>query len=369
MAMKAVVAPDFRGDDFSFADLGGKNLARATGDGVRFRAANLDSACLDDGHFRGADFRQASCTGLRARRADFSKARFCRANLEGAILDGADFSGADLSRANLKLSSLVGVVFLGAEVNQADLRFCRGLTTAQKDSLRSQGALVSFVREKLKKAAGTFSAPCAFILIAAGLTGLGFGLRHYFSGLHRFSVPALQEKLETAKRSGRIDLALAIDSELLERFRKQGKTNSVFNRTVDMAALFRRLDKPEASLHLLEPLLEACRGEPEKIVLTKIELAETFVQMRDFGRVIVLLGGLDLAALDGEQQSKANLTLASALRQEKRYAEAAEIGEKVLALSRHAPDFYDRARSELALTYRAMGNEPRARALLSEGRK
>jgi tetratricopeptide (TPR) repeat protein len=367
--MNAINSPDLSGQDFSFADLGGKNFAGVFGDRVRFRAANLNSACLDKGDFRGADFSEASCSDLSAKRANFSQACFCGADLEGAILDGADFSGADLYQANLKLSSLEGVVFAGAKVKDADLRFCRGLTTEQKEALQSQGALVSFVWEKFKKAEVIFSAPYIFILIAAGLTGVGFGLKHHFSGLHRFSVPALREKLETAKRSGQLDIALTIDSELLERFRKQGKTNSVFNRTVDMAWIFRRMAKPEASLHLLEPLLEAYRNEPEKIVLIKVELAETHAQMGDSGRVITLLAGLDFAALDRELQSQANLTLASALRQEKRYAEAAEIGEKVLALSRHAPDLYARARSELALTFRAMGNEAKARALLSEDRK
>ena len=78
----AVLDGDFRGHDFTGAD--------------------LRNATFQGGSVAGAIFVDADLRGVRFNGGDFRGADFTRADLRGAHLAGADLSGSDLTGANLE---------------------------------------------------------------------------------------------------------------------------------------------------------------------------------------------------------------------------------------------------------------------------
>jgi hypothetical protein len=345
---------DISGADFSHTDLSHKDFSQALARGTDFRGSLLDSARLDAADCRKANFEGASGRGLKARGADFQEALFRRADLEGSILDRADLSGADLREANLILSSLQEARFDGTVLEGADLRFCRGLSSGQKESLRGRGARVSFVLEKLCLLETALSFPYILITVAVILIGLVGGLLYYQSGFNRFSSATLREMLQKAKSSEKYEDALAIDRELVRRFERRGNRNAVFNRTFDMAQLQKKQGRTDAAVRTLESLFDRLLEEPEKAAGVRIELAGVYVRAEDWPRVIALLSGLNPEGIDPARFFESRMALALALREEKRFSEAVEIYEQLASRFKHKPGLVSQAAEELAATRRLM---------------
>ena len=145
------------GANFSDADLRQSQLVEANLSGANFVTAcligiNLHMSNLSGADLRGADLRLANLRGTDLRGADLRLA-----NLSGADVRGADLRGADLSLANLCMAVLSGADLRGVDLSEADLReasldkadvreaiFCDnlGLTKADQEMLRQQGAVV-----------------------------------------------------------------------------------------------------------------------------------------------------------------------------------------------------------------------------------
>lgn len=100
--------------DFSFTSQIGKDFR-----GVDFTGANLKRAVFDNSNFEGADL-----SGADLRKASFKDANLMKANFQGADLRGAVFLKAKMNLSN----------FNGCRLDRADLRGIRGRYSIWKNA-------------------------------------------------------------------------------------------------------------------------------------------------------------------------------------------------------------------------------------------
>ena len=134
------------GADLSFSDLSNSDLGNVNLSRVNLSNTNLSEADLSNTNLIGTYLLSSNLNGT---------------NMSGAVLSGAFLSGADLNRANLSHANLVGTNLVGANLAQADLRWAslsetivgakdvtqavfrnnKGLTKANKITLKHRGAI------------------------------------------------------------------------------------------------------------------------------------------------------------------------------------------------------------------------------------
>jgi uncharacterized protein YjbI with pentapeptide repeats len=121
---------DFRGSNFSKAELSGTdlreiNLSAANLSDAKLYNANLSEANLNFANLNGTKLNSAnlsaSLSGANLCCADLSGANLCCADLSGANLGGADLSGANLSDAGLNDANLSDADLSGANLYSAGL--------------------------------------------------------------------------------------------------------------------------------------------------------------------------------------------------------------------------------------------------------
>jgi uncharacterized protein YjbI with pentapeptide repeats len=137
---------DLSGSDLSGSDLSGTNLRGAILRGAILRGAILRGAYLSGAYLSGTDLGGANLSGANLSGANLSGANLSGANLEGANLILNNLSGGNLSRANLSGADLSGADLSGADLMNANVQgaiFTRniGLSKADKNNLRSRGAI------------------------------------------------------------------------------------------------------------------------------------------------------------------------------------------------------------------------------------
>lgn len=111
---------DFRGADFTYAQLGFANFAGADLRKADFRGANLHhvdftGANLEGARFTGNENHRTNMYHVDARDADFKNAKMSR-----VIMNRGDFRGADFKYANLKRTKQHGTNFRGARLKGSE---------------------------------------------------------------------------------------------------------------------------------------------------------------------------------------------------------------------------------------------------------
>jgi hypothetical protein len=131
----ADIRPDFRGANFSGADVDAWKLRDANLSGADFSEANLfkvffPKAKLSEADLTRADLREANLSGAdlgeaTIRGTEFIDADLSWANPSGTDLTGAKFIRAKLSGANLRGAILVHATLVDTDLPDADLTGCR----------------------------------------------------------------------------------------------------------------------------------------------------------------------------------------------------------------------------------------------------
>jgi uncharacterized protein YjbI with pentapeptide repeats len=255
----------------------GRDLRRSDFRGCRLKNADFKDAVLDDSRFDGADVQDSDFSGaqlfrVKAPNASFAGGVFRRANLQGAILDGTDLSRADLAGADLKFACLEGVRLEGTNVSRADFRFSRGLSLSEKAEFRRQGAKVTTVGDRLRRAwrsvARTFWGKAAYVLIALGLV---WGLYVYLSGYPFASIQSLRIKAADAKRQQDYRRAIRIDLALSKKYVRHVNLDASVNWRLEAAGVYRAIGKKPEALATINRLLKTVSDETQ---VSKIKLEQ-----------------------------------------------------------------------------------------------
>ena len=119
---------DFRGSNFSKAELSGTDLRE-----INLSAANLSDAKLYNANLSEANLNFANLNGTKLNSANLS-ASLSGANLCCADLSGANLRGADLSDANLTTADLTDTNLNGAKIDETILAYQKLLEESQREN-------------------------------------------------------------------------------------------------------------------------------------------------------------------------------------------------------------------------------------------
>ena len=337
---------DFKSSDLSSCEARDANLSKA----------NMKDLYLTGANFEGANLEGSDLSGTMAQRTNFSQCRMARANLEGAVLDGADFSCADLTDANFSYASLYGTIFEGANLNRANFRYAWGLSEEMKKSIGQQGARTSHISDKTKKGIRwVISRPLIVAFFIAFLIGLGIYICIYFTNINHLSISKLQIKLKNAKQNQQLDKALILDEVLIRKFKEIGSQTGIFNRSLDIARIYRILNEKEKSIEMLKDFQEIYKGDVEKEARILVELARAHKKFGNSSLAISLLEGVDRTDLKRELLFLIDMTLANFYRNNERTQEAIEIYKKLAEKFSDDSERCSQALRNLAKAYNKRG--------------
>ena len=132
-----VVPEPTRGADYSYTDLRGADLSRASLTFANFDLSDLRGALLAGADLSGANFYRAELSGT-----DLSGANFSGANLRDAVLTGANLTGTNLTDVDLSHVDLCDANLEEAVVDEGPLIKRQMVPYSQEASYRGNDYLL-----------------------------------------------------------------------------------------------------------------------------------------------------------------------------------------------------------------------------------
>ena len=132
-----------RGSTWSILDLEGADITELRAEDSHFSLLSLRDARLSNSSLAGSTMTLCDLSGAHLEQVDLSATKVEGCDFTGAVLVGVNLRGADLRSSLFSESWLAEVDLEGALVRGADFRRVGGLSDAQRQALRSGGALTS----------------------------------------------------------------------------------------------------------------------------------------------------------------------------------------------------------------------------------